>query len=84
MLPILPACLLSHFSFRWPRTKHPDALSDVFVCPPTFALKKPIIIVLQADREGVREGSRRDGGGRDRIKVARNYDCGEKTEAMVL
>ena len=28
-------------SFRWPRPKHPAALSDVFVCPPTFALKSP-------------------------------------------
>ena len=28
----------SPLSFRWPRPKHPVALSDVFVCPPTFAL----------------------------------------------
>ena len=25
--------------------KHPVALSDVFVCPPTFALKSPITIL---------------------------------------
>ena len=32
---------VSPLSFRWPRPKHPVALSDVFVCPPTFALKSP-------------------------------------------
>ena len=32
-------------SFRWPRPNHPVALSDVFVCPPTFALKFPITII---------------------------------------
>ena len=32
---------VSPLSFRWPRPKHPVALSDVFVCTPTFALKSP-------------------------------------------
>ena len=36
---------VSPLSFRWPRPKHPVTLSDVFVCPPTFALKSPITIV---------------------------------------
>ena len=36
---------VSPISFRWPRLKHPVAVSDVFVCPPTFALKSPITIV---------------------------------------
>ena len=35
---------LSPLSLRWPRPKHPVALSDVFVCPPTFALKSPVTI----------------------------------------
>ena len=33
---------VSPLSFGWPRPKHHVALSDVFVCPPTFALKSPI------------------------------------------
>ena len=37
---------VSPLSFRWPRPKHPVVLSDVFVCPPTFALKSPITIYL--------------------------------------
>ena len=37
---------VSPLSFRWPRPKHPVALSVVFVCPPTFALKSPITILL--------------------------------------
>ena len=34
-------------SFRWPRPKHPVALSDVFVCPPTFALKSPMMDAMK-------------------------------------
>ena len=36
---------VSSLSFRWPRPKHPVALSDVFVCPPTLALKSPNTIM---------------------------------------
>ena len=32
---------VSPLSFRWPMPRHPVALYDVFVCPPTFALKSP-------------------------------------------
>ena len=32
---------VSPLSFRWPRPKHPVALSGVFVCPPNFRIKVP-------------------------------------------
>ena len=42
---------VSPLLFRWPRPNHPVALSDVFVCSPTFALKFPIsaITILYCD-----------------------------------
>ena len=35
---------VSPLSFRWPRSKHPVVLSDVFVSPTTLVLKSPITI----------------------------------------
>ena len=42
MAPNLSKCNVSHAGIA---PKHPVALSDVFVCSPTFALKSPITIV---------------------------------------
>ena len=41
-----PPCFLLTLYVRWPSPKHPVALSDVGVCPQTFALKFPITIII--------------------------------------